>query len=171
MQSSVTSLGTKASAFKASRATAATSQAKADADAATADTDRRAVDAELLSYVSLALATAKTPADLTGSGVNERPPPPAQPPFAPPDQIDILFPKQVKGKFKTSPHGFANRKLTWVVQMTSDPAGTGGWTDVYGSGNTRTITGASGSKVWVRYAMLRRGQQSAWSTPVLVTIP
>jgi hypothetical protein len=40
-----------------------------------------------------------------------------------------------------------------------------------GRGKTRTLTGASGTKIWVRFAMVRGELQSAWSTPVLVTIP
>jgi hypothetical protein len=40
-----------------------------------------------------------------------------------------------------------------------------------GYGKTRKVTGPSGSKVWVRFARVRGEVQSAWSTPVLVTIP
>jgi len=46
------------------------------------------------------------------------------------------------------------------------------WTQLgVGHGKTRVVTGPSGTKVWVRFAMVRAGQQSAWSTPFLVTLP
>jgi hypothetical protein len=38
-------------------------------------------------------------------------------------------------------------------------------------GKTRAVTGPSGTKVWVRFARVRGGLQSAWSVPILVTIP
>jgi hypothetical protein len=40
-----------------------------------------------------------------------------------------------------------------------------------GHGKTRVVTGASGTKVWVRFATVRAGGKSEWSTPQLVTIP
>ena len=40
-----------------------------------------------------------------------------------------------------------------------------------GYGKTRTILGASGTKVCVRMATIRGELQSDWCTPVLVTIP
>ncbi len=40
-----------------------------------------------------------------------------------------------------------------------------------GHGKTRVVTGASGTKVWVRFAMVRGQQVSDWSIAVLVTIP
>ncbi len=50
--------------------------------------------------------------------------------------------------------------------------GSGPWTALPGTGKSRKLLGyASGTKLWVRFAAVRRGLQSAWSTPVLVTIP
>ena len=46
------------------------------------------------------------------------------------------------------------------------------WTALgIGYGKTRVVTGASGAKIWVRFAMVRGQQVSDWSTPILVTIP
>ena len=171
MAASGAALATKATIFKASRATAAASLQQAHADAATCNTDRAAVDAELLSYIGTATAQAKSVADLTGAGVGQRPPPPPKPAFAPPDVVDAVFFKSVKGKFKTLPHGFKKRRMTWVVEMSHDPVGPITWIAVPGTGNGRTFTGVSGTQVWVRYAMLRGTLQSAWGTPVLVTFP
>ena len=69
------------------------------------------------------------------------------------------------------PHGYTKRRVTWAVEMSPDPVGPGTWVAAPGVGNGRTFTGVSGTKVWVRYAMIRGAQQSAWSTPVLVTFP
>ena len=40
-----------------------------------------------------------------------------------------------------------------------------------GRGKTRTLTGATGTKIWVRMATVRGELQSDWCVPVLVTIP
>jgi hypothetical protein len=46
------------------------------------------------------------------------------------------------------------------------------WTALgVGQGKTRVVTGASGAKIWVRFATVRGEVQSDWCTPVLVTIP
>ena len=62
-------------------------------------------------------------------------------------------------------------RCVWVVQLSHDPTNPTTWEQVNGDGNSRKIAGASGDSVWVRYAMLRDGQQSAWTVPVRVTIP
>lgn len=60
----------------------------------------------------------------------------------------------------------------YVAEMTTDPAGAGPWTSLPGTGIERKLSGyASGTKLWVRFAAVKYGLQSAWSTPVLVTIP
>jgi hypothetical protein len=46
------------------------------------------------------------------------------------------------------------------------------WTQLgVSQGKTRVVTGASGAKIWVRFAMVRGSLQSDWSIPVLVTLP
>lgn len=170
LQASAGALVTKVATYKASRDKAAGARKQADVAEATAIVDRDALDAELLSFVGLVEANAKTPADIQGAGLDERPPPAPKPPFAPPDSLDITFPKKEKGWFKTRPHGIKAR-CVWVVQISRDATNPTTWEPVLGDGNTRKITGASGTTVWVRYAMLRDGQQSAWNVPVLVTFP
>jgi hypothetical protein len=60
----------------------------------------------------------------------------------------------------------------FAAEVSPDPIGSGPWTALPGTGKSRKLLGyASGTKLWVRFAAVRRGQQSAWSTPVLVTIP
>jgi hypothetical protein len=163
-------LVTKGASYKTSRTTAAGSRKIADQDEAKALSDRDAVDAELLSFVGILQANAKSPQDFKGAAFDERPPPAPPPPFGPPDSIDVTFPKKEKGWFTTRPHGIKKRSV-WVVQTSPEAIGPATWTEAHGDGNSRKIVGASGTGVWVRYAMLRDGQQSAWSTPVFVTFP
>jgi hypothetical protein len=171
MQASVALLTTKATAFQTARNTVAADRQKLAADIDAENDSRAAVDKEILALGGLVATGAKTSADVTASGFNERPPAPPKPPFAGPDQLDIRFPRNVKGQFRVSPHGVGNNRITWVVHTSPDPIGPDTWTEAVGPGNSRTITGPSGSKVWVRYAMVRGSIQSAWGTPVLVTIP
>lgn len=170
LKASAAALITKGATYNASRDKASGSRKQANADAAVATTDRNALDAELLAFVGLVQANAKTSADITSAGLDERPPPAPRPPFAPPDSLDTTFPKKEKGWFKVKPHGIKVR-CVWVVQMSHDATNPTTWEQVNGDGNSRRIAGTSGSSVWVRYAMLRGGQLSAWSVPVLVTIP
>jgi hypothetical protein len=59
---------------------------------------------------------------------------------------------------------------SFAAQVSPDPIGT--WTSLPGSGKSRKLSGyATGTKLWVQFAAVRRGVQSAWCTPVLVTIP
>jgi hypothetical protein len=171
MQASLALLTTKATTFQTARTTVAASQQKLSADIDAENDARAAIDNEVLALGGLVATGAKTSADVTGSGFNERPPPPPKLPFAGADVLDIRFPGKLKGQFRVSPHGAGNARTTWIVQMSPDPIGPNTWIEVVGPGKSRTITGASGSKVWIRYAMVRGSQQSAWGTPVLVTIP
>jgi hypothetical protein len=45
------------------------------------------------------------------------------------------------------------------------------YTPLTGHGKQRTVTGAPGTKVWVRFATVRGELQSPWCTPVLITLP
>jgi hypothetical protein len=168
---SATALNTKGTTFKASRAKAAGSRTVADADEAQANLDRGAVDAELISYAGMLEANAKSVEDLTSGGLPPRPPPAPPPPFAPPDTLDVFFPKKEKGKFRVSAHGAYSSHIVWVVEVTNDPTGATNWAEVHGPGKSRIVLGTSGTNVWVRYAMVRNGVKSAWGTAVLVTFP
>src|SRR5690242_11883804 len=61
---SASALVVKGTAYKASRTTAAGSRKIADQDESKAQTDRDAIDAELLSFVGLVQANAKSPGDI-----------------------------------------------------------------------------------------------------------
>ena len=60
----------------------------------------------------------------------------------------------------------------FVAQVSPDPITATSWTSLPGSGKQRKLSGyATGTKLWVQFASVRNGMQSAWCTPVLVTIP
>jgi hypothetical protein len=59
-----------------------------------------------------------------------------------------------------------------VAQSCLDPLASNTWQQLgVGLGKRRVVTGNPGTKVWVRFAMVRAGMQSDWSIPILVTIP
>jgi hypothetical protein len=169
MAASVSALATKAATFKASRDTTAATRQVLAANVDTENQSRAAVDLEILTLAGLVAPTARQSADITGAGFDERAARRARP-FVPPDGLAVSFPRKVKGRFKVAPKGDLGRN--WVVQVAPDDGGRpGAWSEVPGTAKTRIITGASGSRVWVRYAMVRGMEVSAWGTAVLVTIP
>ena len=137
----------------------------------TSNSSRAAVDLEIMTLGGLVSTNAKTEEDVTKAGFKNKGPKPAKPPLEPPPSIDITFRKRLKGQFTTVPHVPKGFHAHWVVEMSPEPIGPTTWVAVYGTGKARVITGPSGSKVWVRYAMMRGQQQSDWGDPQLVTIP
>ncbi len=86
-----------------------------------------------------------------------------------PESIDTKPPKTGHGKNRVSVHETGTTRHQYVAEQSVD--GTT-WTALgTGRGKSRVLTGASGAKIWVRFAMVRSGMQSDWCTPVLVTIP
>lgn len=170
MKASVAVLATKGAAYKSDRDKVSNAQQALTIAYDASNESRAAVDLELLTLGSLVATNAKTTADITGAGFTEKVPK-APPPFEPPPSLDIKFPKRKKGEFTATPHVPTEDRSHWVVETSPDPIGPSSWTVAYGSGRSRVITGPSGSKVWIRYAMVRGGQISAWGTPVLVNIP
>jgi hypothetical protein len=61
----------------------------------------------------------------------------------------------------------------YVAQRSfGDPDREDTWSDLPGVGKERRLSGyASGTWIWVRFAAVRFGMQSAWSAPTLVVIP
>lgn len=171
MKASVATLSTKGDAYKADRDKVANAQQALSIAFDASNASRAAVDLELLTLGGLVATNAKTAADITGAGFTQKPPKPSPPPLEPPPSLDLKFPKRKMGQFTVTPHVPKNDHSHWVVETSPDPIGPGTWTVAHGTGKARIITGASGSKVWVRYAMVRGGQISDWGTPVLVTIP
>jgi hypothetical protein len=61
---------------------------------------------------------------------------------------------------------------SFAAEVSTDPIGAATWQTLPGSGKQRRLSGyALGTRLWVRFAAVRYGQQGPWCTPVLVTIP
>jgi hypothetical protein len=171
MVASVAALATKGATFRADRDKVANAQQQLDAAFDTSNTSRASVDLELMTLGNLVATNAKTKEDVTKAGFKERGPKPPEPSLEPPVSIDFKFPKRLKGQVTATPHVPKGFHAQWAVEMSTDPIGANTWVTVHGTGKSRVISAPSGSKVWVRYAMVRGQQQSAWGEPQLVTIP
>jgi len=146
---------------------------KLKTDLATETTARAALDGEVRTLAALVEKDAKSPADVQGTGfVPLGPRVTAKLPPEVPDQIDTKIPKKGRGKVTVSVHETGPSRGEYVAQSSPDPIGPNTWSQLgIGRGKTRTVTGPTGTKVWVRFARVRGELQSDWSTPVLVTIP
>lgn len=134
------------------------------------DLARIAFDRELDTYKTLVENNAQTGGDVTSMGlvlfagvVVSRTPP--EPPAALVVKIGSAH-----GKARVIVAGKGDLG-SFVAEMCTDPGGQGPWTPLPGTGKQRKLALPSGTKVWVHFAKVRFGMQSAWSVPVLVTMP
>ena len=109
--------------------------------------------------------------DVTTIGFKERSAPLPKGPLVPPESIDIRLPNKLRGQFTASAHEIGRTQWQYAAEWSPDPVGESTWSPLPGYGKARKVTGPSGTKVWVRFARVRGQSQSAWGTPVLVTIP
>jgi hypothetical protein len=166
---SYAALGTKGTTFTVAVATAAAYEQQFKAGAATRDLARDAFDRELNTFKTLVENNATSAADVTGMGLalltitkSSKAPP------DPPTTL-LVLPGKVHGKARVMVQG-SGYLGHFAAEMSLDPIGT--WTSLPGTGKERRLSGfASGTKVWVHFATLKWGLQSAWSAPVLVIIP
>jgi hypothetical protein len=141
------------------------------ADAKTGENqDRTALQTEIRAYVGSVLNFARNEADVTGLALTPRPPVvvPTTGPSAP-TSIDVVLPKHAHGYLTVSVHELGGVRGRYYAEWSPDPIGT--WSTLTGTGKSRKVTGASGARIWVRFARVRGQVQSEWSTPVLVVIP
>jgi hypothetical protein len=170
LQASVAALGTKDAALvKASKDTNQDRQNLRNSIAVEAQA-RSDVHAEVRTYATGVTNLAKSPADLQTAGLKPRPPvPPRGTAPTVPENIVNKPPKHGHGKTIVSVEETGPTRHQFVAQQSLD--GTT-WAPLgVGHGKTRVVTGPSGTKVWVRFAMVRSGLQSDWSTAFLVTLP
>jgi hypothetical protein len=141
-------------------------------DKATRDADRASLETEISAYGATACNVATDDAGLASLGITPRPQV-VIPKVAPavPTGFKTRMPKHLKGYFDISVEEPAGTRGNYAAQWSPDPIGTGTWTDLPGTGKSRRVTGASGTKVWVRFARVRGQSQSDWSAPQLVVIP
>jgi hypothetical protein len=170
MQASVTALGTKDTALAKANVAVATDKQTLKTDIATEAVTRADLQGELRTYSALLASLAKSPADVHAAGLTPQPPrPPKNQPPAVPTSIINKPPKTGHGTTKVVVEETGPTRHQFTAQQSLD--GTT-WSALgAGFGRTRSVTGPSGTKVWVRFAMVRGQLQSDWSTPVLVTIP
>lgn len=161
---------TKAATFATSRKSASDLAKQATDAAATASSDREGLRGDVGAFVAAVLSVATTPDDLTGVALTPRDKivVPTTPP-AVPDAFVITKPRYQKGYADISVQEPAGTHGRYYAECSADPIGT--WTRLPGTGKSRRVTGASGARVWVRFARVRGQQESGWSEPQLVVIP
>ena len=168
---SFAALGTKGTAFSASATTAAANKALYEASLGTRDLARVALDRELDTYKTVVENNAASAADVTSMGLPLLVVATAS--RTPPDPPAALIVKigTVHGKARVLVAG-KGYLGSFMAEVSTDPIGAGTWSSLPGTGKQRRLTGyPSGTKLWVHFAALRFGMLSAWSVPVLVTIP
>ena len=142
------------------------------ASISTLSASRLAFDLELHTLKALVENNATSGSDVTGmgfvlltlpTGLGHAPP-------EPPASLLVRLSKQ-HGKASVTVAG-KGYQGSFVAEASTDPIGTGTWSSLPGTGKQRKLAGyPSGTKLWVHFASIRFGAQSAWSAPVLVVIP
>jgi hypothetical protein len=171
LAASLAALGTKGTALSLAATAAAASRALYEANVSTRDLARVTLDRELDTYKTLVENNAATAGDVTSMGLSlltvataSRTPP------DPPAALIVRIGKQ-HGKARVLVAG-KGKLGTFVAQASTDPIGSGTWWSLPGIGKQRKLSGyASGTRLWVQFAAVRFGMQSAWSVPVLVIMP
>lgn len=170
LQSTIPQLATADASLLSSNKAVATDRVTLSTDLATEAENRSVVMGMLRTIVTVATNVAKSPADLQGAGLPAAAPrPPHNQPPTVPARVDNKPPKTGHGKTTVVVYETAGERFHYVAQESLNGVT---YTQLgLGLGKTRVVTGASGTKVWVRFAMVRSGLQSDWSVPILVTIP
>jgi len=169
LAASLAALESKGAAFAAGIALAAATEKQFKASVAAADLLRETLDRELSTFRALTENNATSAADITGMGltllsITRSSKAPPDPPAA-----LVVVPGRVHGKARVMVQG-TGYLGHFAAEVSTDPIGV--WTSLPGTGKERRLTGyASGTKLWVHFATLRWGLQSAWCAPMMVIIP
>jgi hypothetical protein len=168
ISASVTSLGKKAVTLKAFGEAVASDEKQLKTDITAREAARSALDVELVTLKSLVVRDAKSEGDVTGMGFSLLSTTTSR---AKPDApVIVQKPGKQHGKTRVAVAGKIRGRF--VAESSPDPIATpAAWASLPGNGKERILTGATGTKLWVRFAQVRYGLQSDWSTPLLVTIP
>ncbi len=136
-----------------------------------ADLSRQAFDLALDTFKTAVENNATSAQDVTGMGLTLLSVLKSSKTVPPAPGLILVYPGKVHGKARVVVDG-KGYLGTFVAQVSPDPPGAGTWLYLPGTGKQRLLSGyASGTKLWVQFAQVRWGLQSAWSVPVLVTIP
>ncbi len=174
---SVAAITTKAAALKAGGEAVKSGEDQLGNAKTTASAARLALENEVGSLMGLVTNNAKTASDVTSMAFKVRAPVTIATTAGvlPPASIDVRLPKHVRGELTATAQDTGNAGWHYAAEWSPDPIGpsTGPstWVSLPGVGRSRKVTGASGTKVWVRFARVRGQIQSDWGTPVMVTIP
>jgi len=154
MATSVAALLTKDGTLTSANTSVANDKIKLKIDLGAEALARADLKGELRTYVTFASNLARSPADLEGAAVTARAPRLPRGTLPPvPGAVDSRIPAKGHGKIVVSVHESGSTHYQYVAEQSAD--GTT-WTPLgVGRGKTRTITGASGTKVWVRFATVR----------------
>jgi hypothetical protein len=169
-QASVAAIAAKCITYTTARKLVADDRVKLRADMTDAAVARTDFVGEIRTYASLISNRAKMPTELETAGLPLRGPRPSRGALPTvPERIDVKIPRRGHGKIVVSVHETGSTKHAYVAEQSPDGIT---WAQLgVGRGKTRVVTGASGTTVWVRFAMVRGELQSAWSMPFQVGIP
>jgi hypothetical protein len=164
-------INTKGGAFATNVATTATFEKQLRASTTARDVSRATLDLELVTLKSLVENNATSASDITAMGfVLLESAKPSKTPPSPPEAL-LVRPGREHGKSRVAVQG-KGYLGHFAAQVSTDPIGATTWTSLPGTGKERQLAGyASGTKLWVQFAAVRWGLQSAWCTPVMIIIP
>jgi len=172
VQAEVDNLGKTYDGYTAALAVAAASARQHKLDVAAAQQARIANNRSIKLLKTLVEHGAQTPDDVKSMAMTpQETPRPAPAALLPPESIDVRVHKKGSGKVTASAHQAGGGRRHYAAEISTDPIGPATWVGVPGSGKSRKLSGASGTSVWVRFALQRGQLQSEWSTPVLITFP
>jgi hypothetical protein len=171
VQAEVTNLGKTQTTYVAARQTAAASGKQHSTDVTTANLAQIANNKSINLLRTLTENGATSLADIQSMAFVAYAGKPPVPDLVPPDSIDVTLGKKGSGKAKVAAHELGTTRYHYAAQMSPNPITPTSWTGLPGEGKSRKLTGASGTQVWVQFALMRGQLQSAWSTPVLITFP
>ncbi len=170
MQACVATLAARDAALASCNETVAADRAKLHVDIGAEALARADFLGIVRTYSTLVTSDARSYADVHTAGL------PARGPRAPrnaaptvPTGITNHPPRTGHGMTRVVVEETGPTKHKYVAQQSLNGVD---WTQLgVGNGKTRVVTGASGTQVWVRFAMVRGQRVSDWSIPIQVTIP
>jgi hypothetical protein len=169
---SVTAVGTKAATFTTSLGAVSADEQQLRDDRGARNAARTLLEGELGTLMALVVNTASGTGDLTGMGFVPATKAPRLRTVPPAPSLVIARPEKAHGRARVSVQDAGSRNWKYLAEATPDPvSATSVWSVLAGTGKQRTLTGPTGTRSWVRFAQVRDGLQSDWSTPVLVTLP
>jgi hypothetical protein len=132
---------------------------------------RVAVDKDLLSLKTMVETNAADDADAAACGFKVRVK--AVAPGAPLVPLGVKnVRRKARGQVTMSAEAARPQDTHFAAQVSVDPiVPATSWINLPGFGKERTVTYPSGTLLWFRFATMRGQTQSAWCTPVSVTVP